>query len=216
MRDMVFTAIARILRGVQAGVLISIGGTVYLACHGDKIADRAIGAVFFSVALLCICKMGYSLYTGKIGFMIDRHDGKAFSVLLWGLLGNLISTALAGNLVRSVMPDCGNVAAKLCAAKFEQTSWQTFVRGAFCGVLMYLAVAIYRDGGSIVGILFCVPVFILAGFEHSVADAFYFAVAGMIFDVNAVIYIAVAIVGNTVGALFLPLIDMACRTERKT
>lgn len=211
MRGRIGRAIGRVVRGLQAGLLISIGGAVYLACHGDTFTCRAIGAVFFSVALLCICKMGYSLYTGKIGFMLERHDGEAISVLLWGLLGNLLSTALFGSILRLGVPSAGETAAMLCTAKLSQAWWQTLIRGVFCGVLMYLAVAIYRNGGSIVGILFCVPVFILAGFEHSVADAFYFAAAGMALKADSVIFITVTIIGNTIGAWVLPLMDIATR-----
>ena len=36
--------------GVIAGILIGIGGSVYLACD-----NKYVGAVLFSVALLCIC-----------------------------------------------------------------------------------------------------------------------------------------------------------------
>ncbi len=214
MRGRIGRAVGMVVRGLQAGLLISIGGAVYLAFHDDTLASRAIGAVFFSVALLCICKMGYSLYTGKIGFMLERHDGEAVSVLLWGLLGDLLSTILLGSILRLGVPSAGETAAMLCAAKLGQAWWQTLIRSAFCGVLMYLAVAIYRKG-SIVGILFCVPVFILAGFEHSVADVFYFAAAGGALSVQSVIFITVAIIGNTIGAWVLPLMDLACRPFEK-
>ncbi len=55
----------KILSGISAGILISIGGSVFLACD-----NKYVGAVMFSVALLCICLKGYSLYTGKIGFIL--------------------------------------------------------------------------------------------------------------------------------------------------
>lgn len=215
MRKAVLSNIARALRGVQAGILISIGGAVYLTCYGEDLADRTVGAVFFSVALLCICKMGYLLYTGKIGYMVERHDGEAFAVLLWGLFGNIVSTALMGAVIRAAIPNAGDTSAVICAVKLAQSPLQTLVCGALCGVLMYLAVSIYRNSGGGEGIVFCVPAFILAGFEHSIADAFYFAAAGMTFEPRAWGYLAVTLIGNTVGALVLPLTDAACRAERK-
>lgn len=58
----------KIINGAMAGIMIAIGGSVFLACYGDgSVLNRAIGAFFFSIALLCICYKGYSLYTGKIG-----------------------------------------------------------------------------------------------------------------------------------------------------
>ena len=72
---------------------------------------------------------------------------------------------------------------------------------------MYLAVSIYRDKKTVVGILFCVPVFILAGFEHSIANMFYFAAAES-FSLDTVVYILVVVLGNTIGGMLLPLLAM--------
>ena len=54
--------------GVIAGILIGIGGSVYLACD-----NKYVGAVLFSVALLCICMRGFALFTGKVGFIVASH-----------------------------------------------------------------------------------------------------------------------------------------------
>ena len=108
--------LSRIRSGVCAGVSISLGGTVFLACD-----NRYIGAVLFSVALLCICIKGYSLYTGKIGFIPEKHDKDAFSVLLLGLLGNAAGTVCCGALIRYIRADLGETAAAMCAGKLEQS-----------------------------------------------------------------------------------------------
>ncbi|MBE6586524.1 MAG: formate/nitrite transporter family protein [Ruminococcaceae bacterium] len=195
--------------GLLAGIMIAVGGTVFLACFGDgSMVNKTIGAFFFSIALLSICYKGYSLYTGKIGFIPEKHDREAFSVLLWGLLGNLIATVALGYVLRASIPTIGGVAETLCAARLTQAWWQTLIRGIFCGILMYMAVSIYRDKKSISGILFCVPVFILAGFEHSVANMFYFGAAGMFFSVNSIIYLAIVVLGNTIGGMLMPVLAM--------
>ena len=192
----------KVLSGVCAGLLIPIGGSVYLACD-----DRYAGAVLFSVALLCICLKGYSLFTGKVGFMPEKHGKEEWSVLLLGLLGNLLGTALGGLLIRCALPGLGAAAETLCAGKLAQTGLQTFLRGAFCGMLMYLAVSIYRDRKDIVGILFCIPVFILSGFEHSIADIFYFAAAGSV-SMRGFVFIWLVILGNSLGGMLLPALSM--------
>ena len=197
------------VNGLLAGIMIAVGGTVFLACFGDgSMVNKTIGAFFFSIALLSICYKGYSLYTGKIGFIPEKHDGEAFSVLLWGLLGNLISTVVLGYALRAAIPTIGGVAETLCTARLTQEWWQTLIRGIFCGILMYMAVSIYRDKKTISGILFCVPVFILAGFEHSVANMFYFGAAGMFFSVDSIIYLAIVVLGNTIGGMLMPVLAM--------
>ena len=198
-----------LVNGLLAGIMIAVGGTVFLACFGDgSMVNKTIGAFFFSIALLSICYKGYSLYTGKIGFIPEKHDREAFSILLWGLLGNLIATVALRYALRAAIPTIGGVAEVLCTARLTQEWWQTLIRGIFCGILMYMAVSIYRDKQTISGILFCVPVFILAGFEHSVANMFYFGAAGMFFSVESIIYLAIVVLGNTIGGMLMPLLAM--------
>lgn len=188
--------------GFMAGVLISIGGSVYLAC-----SDKIIGAVFFSVALLCICYKGYSLFTGKVGFLPEKCDREALSVLLLGLLGNAVGTIACGYLLRFAVPNIGAAAEVLCQAKLDnQALWQTLVRAVFCGILMYLAVSIYRDKKTPLAIVFCIPVFILSGFEHSIADLYYFAASGIV-SLRAFLFLMIVIAGNAVGGVLLPLLS---------
>ncbi len=194
-----------LLNGVCAGVAISLGGAVFLACD-----NRYCGAVLFSVALLSICFRGYALFTGKVGFFPERHDRAALSLLLLCLLGNLLATVVCGVLVRLALPASGETALALCTAKLAQAPAATLARGFFCGILMYLAVSVYRDKGSVVGILFCIPTFILSGFEHSIADMFYFAASGIV-SVRAFVFLWLVIIGNALGAMLLPVLEMRGR-----
>ena len=197
----------KILDGISAGILISIGGSVFLACYAD---NKYIGAIMFSVALLFICLKGYSLFTGKIGYLVDNHTKNDIAVTFLGLLGNAIATCLLGMAIRYALPNLGKVASVICNAKLTQEFLQTLVRSIFCGILMYLAVSVYREGKGIAGIFFAVPVFILSGFEHSIANMFYFGASG-IFSLKAFGYIWLVILGNSIGGMLLPAIDLLGR-----
>ena len=157
------------LSSVCAGVLISIGGCVFLACE-----NRYVGAVLFSVALLCICLKGYALYTGRVGYIIESHKKSDFAALAVILIGNLITTFLLGMLVRVSMP-------QLCET--------------------------YKEKNTVLGILFCVPVFILSGFEHSIADMFYFGASG-IFSLSAALFMLAVVIGNSLGGMLLPALTL--------
>lgn len=190
------------VNSISAGILIAIGGSVYLACD-----NKYAGAALFSVALLCICYLGYYLFTGKIGYLAtDRSKKNALSLAL-GLAVNLAVTFLLGMLIRFAMPALGEKAAALCGAKLGQSFIGTFIRAVFCGVLMYLAVHIFKEKKTPIGIIFCIPVFILSGFEHSIADMFYFGVSG-IFSIKVLSFELAAVLGNSVGSLILPLLAM--------
>ena len=199
----------RIASGICAGILISIGGSIFLSCE-----NKIVGALLFTVALLCICYKGYSLFTGKVGYLPEKADKEAFSVLLLGLLGNAIGTIACGYLLRYAIPAIGAAAETLCGGKLEtQALWQTFVRAIFCGVLMYLAVSIFRDSKTPIGIMFCIPVFILSGFEHSIADLYYFAASGIV-SLRAFAFLWTVIAGNAVGGVLLGLLMKIGRKEK--
>jgi len=190
----------KIMDGIMAGICIALGGTVFLSCD-----VKYVGAALFAVALLCICFKGYSLFTGKVCYMADNPSKEAFSVLLLGLLGNLIATVICGAAIRYALPAVGDKALEICTLKLGQSFGSALIRGIFCGTLIYLAVDIFRQGKGISGIVFCIPVFILCGFEHSIADMFYFAASGIV-SVEAFGFLWTIILGNAIGGLLLPVL----------
>ncbi len=189
--------------GIQAGIMIAIGGTVFLACD-----IKYIGALLFATALLCICERGYVLFTGKVGFMPTNHTKSDFETLLFGIFGNAIGTALCGFLIKYSFSTLSFKSRLICEAKLLQGPLDAFIRAIFCGILMYLAVSIYKEKGrrNIIGIIFCIPVFILSGFEHSIANMFYFAVSGIV-SFEAFLYIMIVVLGNAVGGMLLPFLS---------
>ena len=200
----------KVLNGISAGLMIIIGCSVYLAC-----SNVYVGAIMFSVALLTICYKSFSLYTGKIGFMLENHSKEDFSTLLLGLLGNALATIVLGFAIGYAIPSLSQTAQVICESKLaSQTFFQTLIRAIMCGVLMYVAVSVYKENKSIVGILFAIPVFILSGFEHSIADIGYFAISG-ICSFEAFGFICTVILGNTIGSLILPLLKQLGKKKEK-
>lgn len=188
--------------GVVSGILIGIGGAAYLACD-----SRYAGAVLFTVGLLSICVLGFSLFTGKVGFIVGEHTRENFAELFLCLLGNYIGATASGLAVAAAIPARAAKALDMCAAKLALPLPSTLILSVFCGILMYLAVVIYREKQNVLGILFCVPVFILSGFEHSIADMFYFAASG-IMSLPAAGFIAAVILGNAAGGMLIPALRL--------
>jgi formate/nitrite transporter FocA (FNT family) len=198
------TYLKTFINAILAGIMISIGGTVYLATE-NKIA----GAILFAVGLMTICVYQMSLFTGKIGYIFQNKPAYTLDCLvIW--IGNICGTLLAGIAVAFAKPDLSVSAGALVEKKLSQAPFATVILGIFCGILMYVAVDNFRTNkheiAKYLGIFICVPVFILAGFEHSVADMFYFAVAEGIplLSAKGFLYIIYVSIGNLLGSWIIP------------
>ena len=192
------------LAGVSAGLLVGIGGAVLLACE-----NRIAGAVLFSVALVGICLLGLSLFTGKVGYLVVSHEKDDWTGLFAALAGNFAGAVLCARLVAWGRPEAAQEAVSLCAGKLDKVLFSALPSGFLCGVLMYAAVQTYQAKGTCLGILLCIPAFILSGFEHSIADMFYFALTaiGGQSGLRVLWFLLLVIAGNALGGCFLPLLD---------
>ena len=192
------------LLAVLAGLAISIGGVVFLSCE-----SKFVGASLFAVGLLMVCTFGLNLYTGKVCYVLDNKPGYVLDVLLiW--LGNLVGTTATGLMIRATrLTGVVEKAYDLCQVKLNDSLISIFILAIFCNMMIYLAVENYKNNpheiGKYMAIYFGVAVFIMAGFEHCVANMFYFAVAGC-WSGKTLLYLVVMTLGNAVGGLVIPVL----------
>ena len=186
------------IRAFLAGVAIAIGGCVYIGCR--DIGYSWVGAILFSIGLLTVFSFGLDLYTGKVGYWaeVDKKLQYLFYLIVV-IIGNFIGTLFVG-LFMPLDTAVVMVQAKLDSYDFVYT----LGKGIFCGLLMFIAADYYKTRQSLVATFFCVPVFILSGFEHSIADMFYFCSAG-VYSVDGLIFILTVILGNAVGGVLIPV-----------
>ena len=116
-------------------------------------------------------------------------------------------------------PAFSEAAAALCDTKLADGWGSLFFLGVLCNLLIYIAVEGYKtcpyELGKYLSILFGVVVFILTGTEHSVADMYYFAMAGKLFAARSLGVLAVISLGNVCGGLILPLLRKAVAALEK-
>lgn len=201
--------LAIFLKGIFAGVCVAMGATVYLSLLPDH---KMLGAFLFAIGLFLIFTYGFSLYTGKIGFLVEK--GASFVPELcvtW--LGNFAGAAAVGVLLRTcaraqLAAAWQEKAASLCEIKLADPASANFVLALFCGILMFVAADTYQKAENAVGKYLAaflpVAVFILSGFEHCVANMVYFSLAG-IFSWKMLLTLLITTLGNSVGAFLVPL-----------
>ncbi len=194
-------------KAVAAGAAISIGATIYLSCE-----NRVVGALLFTIGLFAICAFGMNLFTGKIGYVLENRNHPN-CLIIW--LGNLTGCIAASGLVRLARPGLHDTAAALVGAKLSLSWYSVGILGFFCGILMYLAVENYRsnpnDFGRVIGLFLCVSVFILCGFEHSIADMCYFVFGISSFGElpKGLLFLIGVSVANGLGSLCIRLLTRA-------
>lgn len=204
--------------GVLSGIMIGIGGIVSQSCD-----NRYLGAFLFSLGLFCIIHLRYGLYTGKVGYILDRapsYLGETF----FTLLSNAVGVALTAGLIHltrfaTATPVNGldvtlmERAQSCMSAKLNDSLISSFVLAIFCGLMMFSAVEGCRkcteNKNHVAGLFVVVMpimVFILCGFNHCVADMFYYFLAGCPTPSKALLYFPVAILGNLVGGILVPFL----------
>ena len=152
---------------ILAGVCISIGCVVNLRVGG------VAGAVLFAFGWTSVVYYGWKLGRGRAGFIRRKGDWAMLTVVL---LGNIIGCLLMAWLISYAQPDCVEPAAKILAGRLAKGPLACFLLAIGCGFIMTTAVEFARKG-KMLPLLLGVPVFILCGFAHSIADAFYFLVS---------------------------------------
>lgn len=185
-----------LIRSFLAGISISIGGVAFLSAE-----SKIVGALLFSVGLLLVCTFDQYLFTGKICFA-DKENWIWLSIIL---LGNYWGAEVMGIFIRHSRPDLVAKTETMINAKLAE-NWMTIPLGIMCNILIFCAVHSFATQGKDIGVnifgrylilIACVSAFIICGFEHCVANMFYFSLAGK----AGAEYLALNVLGNTIGGL---------------
>lgn len=179
------------LLAILAGICISIGCVVNLRVGG------VAGAVLFAFGLTTVVYYRLKLYTGTAGFIRRQGD---WTMLFTVLVGNFVGCLLSASMIAYAQPDCVEPAAKILAGRLVKGPWACFLLAIGCGFIMTTAVEFARKG-KMLPLVLGVPVFILCGFAHSIADAFYFLVspAEQVMNTNVLMVYVSEVLGNFVG-----------------
>ena len=177
---------------IMAGICIGIAGFGYLAVGG------IVGAVTFAFGLLAVVHYRLKLYTGTAGFFAKGELLQLCTILAMNIVGCLLVALMAR---MSPMP-LQEAAQHILEGRLNAGIVQSGVLAIGCGFIMTTAVKWGREG-KFLPLLFGVPLFIICGFPHCVADAFYYLCVPLDYltaNAGQVLLLYVAIVlGNFIG-----------------
>ena len=205
-----------------AGMFVAFGGFVSVTVGGLLTAAgspwvKIAGAFAFASALSLVLMAGCELFTGNnmvmgMGVLAKRVkivDAMKLWLVCW--LGNYLGAWIASFLYYFTGLVTGPTAAYFAATavnKLSMTVPQMFIRGVLCNILVCLAVwcgyKLKSEAGKLIMVFWCIFVFMVCGFEHSVANMSILGVAmldGSARFWDCVRQIGVVTAGNMAGAL---------------
>lgn len=184
---------------IFAGIYIGTAGFGFLASGiQSEVYGSLVGAVLFSLGLLAVVGYKLKLYTGTAGFINKNEVGQLFLILL----GNILGCLCLGFMARISPMDIQGAAQRVLELRLNTGAIRCGLLGIPCGLLMTTAVTFARQKHYL-PLLFAVPLFIVCGFTHCVADAFYYLCVPVAFlKAHALqvlgVYVCI-VLGNLIG-----------------
>lgn len=190
----------KILRSsIFAGIAIGAAGSGFLASGiQSEIYGPLVGAVLFSFGLMTVLGYRLKLYTGTAGFIEKNELGELFFVLF----GNIIGCCCMALLTRMSPMDFQAQAQTILELRLRTGALRCGLLGVGCGFIMTTCVQ-FAHQKQYLHLMLGVPLFIVCGFTHCVADAFfYLCVPAAFLKANfcsiIVVYLSI-VIGNLIG-----------------
>lgn len=197
MKDILKDFVMTLRSSLFAGVYIGTAGFGFLSAGVQSQYGSLFGSILFALGLLAIVGYKLKLFTGTAGFIKKDEIGNLMVILL----GNIIGCFLMGLLTRVSPIGQGLQAAALniMNIRIESGVFGCGLLAIGCGLLMTTAVNFARQNNYL-PLLFAVPLFIVCGFPHCVADAFYYmTVPFNTWTVELLLVYLATVLGNAIG-----------------
>lgn len=202
-----------LLKGILAGLAIGLGGFLYILMihYVDGELGKVLGSLLFSIGLFLVCAFYLALYTGKIGLVFEKKQENSFYISLpIMLVGNAIGAVSLGLICYVIFKNTEIMTTvnSVCASRTSLITFNDYlsmmVKSFLCGLCVYLAVKAFakdrlRPMGISLLVLF-VFVFVYAGFQHCIANMFYFGF-GNHFNGYTFVNLAFVILFNSIGTI---------------
>ena len=184
------------LLGVLAGAFIGFGAQLFALVASDATlgfaTTRLLGGLAFSLGLILVIVAGAELFTGNnllamawaAGRVSTREVLRNWVIVctanLVGAVGLAVLVWLSGHLELN-QGAVGQTVVRIATAKARLPVDQAFFAGVLCNALVCMAVWMALGGRSVtdkvLAIVFPITAFVAAGFEHSIANMYYFPLA---------------------------------------
>ena len=204
--------------------LNNVSGATSSTIRYDELGSL-VGSALFSVGLLLVCALKLMLYTGKIGLTFEmKQPAFHYVSLLTMLIANVAAAYAVGYLINYLMNNSGvsefiNIGTNVANGKLKLSTLSEYIKcsfqSIFCGSCVHLGVKCFNmfngKWRGIIITIYSVLTFVYSGFQHCIANSFYFGLANERRK-EVLINVAICVIGNSLGTI---PIAMFTRTFRK-
>lgn len=204
-----------LLSSFIAGLLIGIAVTISFIIQSTTLVNaNIIGPLFGVLGVLLICLYGYNLYTFKVGYVFENKVDYLIEIIL-SLVGNIIGVFLMSLMLRatSLMSDGSkflNVVNSYMSSRVEEDFFSMIILSFIGGIVAYFGYNTYKKAeqpiAKFLTLILCVGAIYICGLKEGITDMFIYSVYKL-FDGALALKIFYIILGNTFGALLIPLLN---------
>ena len=201
-----------------ASILSNVTGAVFLAANPQ--VGKLLSSLLFSIAIILVVFIGGELFTGNnftMALGVYNHTCSMTDLLkVWivSYLGNFAGAFLFSSLFtasgasQAILID---YYASIVPAKLSASAMQLFLRGILCNFMVCLAVwagiRMQSEIGKIFVMVCTITTFVIAGFEHSIANMALYTISYQLLDGISMMQILRSMffvtLGNIVGGALL-------------
>jgi len=180
---------------MMAGVYVGLCMITILVMAGmlDNFAGvKILQGISFAAALSLVVFAGAELFTGNVFVMTagvalkEVKPKDAIGLCVYCYIGNLVGSILIAALFLGTGYLQGpllEAAHEAMVAKTDPTFWELLIRGVLCNLLVCAGVwCMYRlqsESSKLIMIFWCIYLFVVCGFEHSIANMTLFSLESM-------------------------------------
>ena len=195
---------------IMAGAYIALGAIAYLVTP-----DKVVGACFFTLGIFLVTNYSSMLITRVVPMYFAKLDYK-WTHIPMAIVGNFIGAFIVGALISGtrLVNTLQDPLTKIVNAKLTDNLLSSFIMAIFCGILVaYSSLTSRKYKKGSIAQLFYTAIFIVAfvvcGFDHVVANEFYFSLYSFIngFDFAMLLNLLIVLAGNLVGGFFIAIIE---------
>ena len=162
-----------ISKSLLAGIVIGIGGFLYLTS-----SNTILGSILLAAVLVGISVLNLNLFTDKSGFISDSQDARR---LILVLCLNMVTSFIFGLTIKYMHSGISKSADTILFTQLNTDLLSIIIKSLAAGFLFTLAVESHNKNKHILSLLFFMG-FIVTGCTHCILAVFYYGASNMFYN----------------------------------